>query len=354
LKKLRIHILLPGLTSKAGGGTKIMYEYANRLATRGHEVHVYHSVVKPFRPMKSPLWFKWTLSFLRNKFSKKWFKFHASVKLHVVPDITNDYLPNADVVFSTWWELAYRVAALSPEKGKKFNLIQSLELWTGFEQEVYDSFKLPITHLVIANYLKEAVYTHSGTTPILLNNAIDTQIFHITSPIDTRVAPKIIMLYSELSLKGSATALMVFRKLKERVKNLEITLFSTFAKPENLEDWIHFHRNPTNLPELYNEASVFFSPSLIEGWALPPAEAMACGCAVVCTNIGGHADYAIDGQTALLVPPADEKVMEERLFELLSDMELKNTLAKNGNEFISTQFNWDASVTQLEKLFLAN
>jgi len=354
LKKLRIHVLLPGLTSKAGGGTKIMYEYANRLAQRGHEVHVYHSVVKPFRPMKSPLWVKWALSFLRNQFSKKWFSFHSSVQLHVVPDITDRYLPDADVVFSTWWELAYRVATLSPEKGKKFNLIQSLEVWTGFEQEVYDSFKLPITHLVIANYLKEAVYAHSGIMPILLNNAIDTQIFHITRPIDTRVATKIIMLYSELSLKGSATALSVFRKLKKRVKNLEIILFSTFAKPENLEDWIHFHRNPTNLTELYNESSVFFSSSLIEGWALPPAEAMACGCAVVCTNIGGHADYATDGQTALLVPTADEKVMGERLFELLTNMELKNTLAKNGNEFIHTQFNWDASVTQLEKLFLEN
>ena len=354
MKKLRIHVLLPGLTSKAGGGTKIMYEYANRLAERGHEVHVYHSVAKPFRPMKSPVWFKWALSFLRNKFSKSWFKFHASVKLHVVPDITDDYLPNADVVFSTWWELAYRVATLSPEKGKKFNLIQSLEVWTGFEQEVYDSFKLPITHLVIANYLKEAVYTHSGIMPIILNNAIDTQIFHITRPIASRVAPKIIMLYSELALKGSATALNVFRKLKQRLTDLEIILFSTFSKPANLEDWIDFHRNPANLPELYNEASVFFSPSLIEGWALPPAEAMACGCAVVCTNIGGHADYAMDGKTALMVSPADEKMMEERLFEVLSNPELKNTLAKNGNEFINTHFNWDASVTQLEKLFLEN
>ena len=354
MKKLRIHILLPSLATKAGGGTKIMYEYANRLAQRGHEVHVYHSVVKPFRPMKSPVWFKWTLSFLRNQFAKKWFNFHLSVQLHVVPDITDRYLPNADVVFSTWWEMAYRLTSLSPEKGKKFNLIQSLEVWTGFEQEVYDSFKLPLTHLVIANYLKEAVFTHSGNTPILLNNAIDTQIFNITRPIADRVAPKIIMLYSELALKGSASALTVFRKLKKRIKNLEIILFSTFAKPDNLEDWIHFHRNPTNLPELYNEASVFFSPSLIEGWALPPAEAMACGCAVVCTNIGGHADYAIDGKTALLVSPSNEKVMEERLFELLTNTELKNTLAKNGNEFISTYFNWDASVTQLEKLFLEN
>jgi glycosyltransferase involved in cell wall biosynthesis len=142
--------------------------------------------------------------------------------------------------------------------------------------------------------------------------------------------------------------------LKHRIPDLEVTLFSTFPRPESLASWISFHQKPQNLPALYNEASVFFSPSLGEGWALPPAEAMACGCAVVCTHIGGHADYAIDRKTALLVPPSNEKVMEERLFELLTNTELKNTLAKNGNEFISTHFNWDASVTQLEKLFLEN
>ena len=354
MNKLRIHILLPGLTAKAGGGTKIMYEYANRLAQRGHEVHVYHSVAKPFRPMKSPVWFKWALSFLRNQFSKKWFNFHPSVQLHVVPDITDRYLPAADVVFSTWWELAYRVAALSPEKGKKFNLIQDEEVWAGFPEKVYQSYSLPITHLVIAKYLQVLVLEKSGNSPILQNNAINLGRFYITKPIAERTAPSIIMLYSEEKRKGSMNGLGALQSLKQRIPDLEVTLFSTFPRPESLASWISFHQKPQNLPALYNEASVFFSPSLGEGWALPPAEAMACGCAVVCTHIGGHADYAIDRKTALLVPPSNEKVMEERLFELLTNTELKNTLAKNGNEFISTHFNWDASVTQLEKLFLEN
>lgn len=354
MKKLRIHVVLPGLTTKAGGGTKIMYEYANRLAQRGHEVHVYHSVAKPFRPMKSPLWFKWALSFFRNTFSKKWFIFEPSVQLHVVPDITDAYLPNADVVFSTWWELAYRIADLAPEKGKKFNLIQDEEVWAGFSEKVYQSYSLPITHLVIARYLQELVLEKSGKKPLLQNNAINLSRFYLTKPITERIVPRVIMLYSEERRKGSAFGLAALRRLKKRIPNLEVILFSTFSKPEGLEPWIFFYQKPQNLPELYNEASVFFSPSLGEGWALPPAEAMACGCAVVCTNIGGHADYAIDGKTALLVPPSNEKVMEERLFDVLSNLELKNTLAKNGNEFISTQFNWETSVTQLEKIFLEN
>lgn len=354
MKKLRIHVLLPGLTTKAGGGTKIMYEYANRLAERGHEVHVYHSVVKPFRPMKSPVWFKWALSSFRNKFSKKWFNFHSSVQLHVVPDITDNYLPNADVVFSTWWELAYRVAALSPEKGKKFNLIQDEELWAGFPEKVYQSYSLPITHLVIAKYLQELVLEKSGKKPLLQNNAIDLSRFYITKPITKRTAPRVIMLYSEEKRKGSMAGLGALSRLKNRIPDLELSLFSTFPRPEGLASWISFHQQPQNLPELYNKASVFFSPSLGEGWALPPAEAMACGCAVVCTNIGGHADYAMDGKTALLVPSGNEKLMEDRLFEVLNNQELQHTLAKNGNEFIRTHFNWDASVTQLEKLFLEN
>ncbi|MCF8318698.1 MAG: glycosyltransferase family 4 protein [Sphingobacteriaceae bacterium] len=329
-----------------------MYEYANRLAERGHEVHVYHSVAKPFRPMKSPLWFKWALSILRNKFSKKWFNFQPSVQTHVVPDVINKYLPNADVVFSTWWELAYRVAALSPEKGKKFNLIQDEEVWAGYPEKVYQSYSLPITHLVIAKYLQKLVMEKSGKYPIMQNNAIDLSRFYITKPIAERTAPSVIMLYSEEKRKGSIHGLGALQSLKNRIPELQVTLFSTFPRPENLASWISFHQKSDYLPALYNEATVFFSPSLGEGWALPPAEAMACGCAVVCTNIGGHSDYAMDRKTALLVPVADEKVMEERLFELLSNVELKNTLAKNGNKFIRTHFNWETSVRQLEKLFL--
>ena len=49
---------------------------------------------------------------------------------------------------------------------------------------------------------------------------------------------------------------------------------------------------------------------------MPPAEAMASGCAVVCSNIGGHLDYAINRETALLFEPENIEEIVEKI-ELL-------------------------------------
>ena len=49
---------------------------------------------------------------------------------------------------------------------------------------------------------------------------------------------------------------------------------------------------------IYNSCDVFLSPSWAEGSQAPPMEAMACGCAVLATNVGGIPDYAIAGETA--------------------------------------------------------
>src|SRR3546814_9154603 len=57
-----------------------------------------------------------------------------------------------------------------------------------------------------------------------------------------------------------------------------------------------FHANPpqTVLRDLYNQAAIFVSASHEEGWGLPPAEAAACGAALVVSSNGGHSDYLTD------------------------------------------------------------
>ena len=89
---------------------------------------------------------------------------------------------------------------------------------------------------------------------------------------------------------------------------------------------------------VYNQHAIFFSPSLAEGWALPPAEAMAAGCALVCTQIGGHADYAFTNETALLVEPKNIQDMVHKLRRLLNDKLMRIQLAERGHEFITKHF----------------
>src|SRR3546814_10779305 len=90
------------------------------------------------------------------------------------------------------------------------------------------------------------------------------------------------------------------------------------------------------------------SSDLGEGWHLPPAEAMACGCAVVSTDIPGVFDYALEGTTALLAPPGDSATLADRLTELLDD-DVQLPLASRGHQHIQ-RFSVEESAGRLEQI----
>lgn len=347
---LRINIILPFPATKPGGGVKIMYEYANRLQQKGHTVTVLHSIRRPYKKMRSPLWWKKFIYSVRKAERPKWFPLHEGIDARIVSEITDAYVPDGDIVLSTWWEMTYMISGLSEKKGKPFNLIQDLETWKGNSDLVYASYKLPVNHLVISKWLQKLVMEHSGNMPVHIPNAIDTKKFALLVPVEERKNKSIIMLYSEEQRKGSAFGIEALVELKKEIPGLSVTLFGVFPKPL-LPSWIRYEQKPMNLPELYNEHAIFFSPSLGEGWALPPAEAMACGCAVVCTDIGGHHDYAKDEETALLVQPKNVEEMVICLWSLISNEETRISIAKKGNEFICSNFSWEASVGKLEQCF---
>ena len=351
MNKLRVNIVLPFPTSKPAGGPKIMYEYANRLWQLGHSITIYHAIKRPYKNSKTPLFIKQIMFALRGISKPKWFPLAAGIKSLIVPTIEDKFIADADIIFCTWWQMAFAVNDLSPTKGKKFNLIQDYEIWTGQNDLVDKSFALPLHHLVISKYLQQIVFDKTGVRPLHIPNAIDTDIYACNIKPGDKNPCSIIMLYSEELRKGTQFGLAALTELKEKFPQLQVTLFGVYPKPQNLPAWISYYRKPTNLLELYNEAAIFVSPSLTEGWALPPAEAMACGCAVVCTGIGGHADYALNSNTALLTKTENAADIVEKVSLLLTDNSMRLTIANNGLQFITSGFSWHKNVHDLESSF---
>lgn len=354
MKMLKINMVLPFPATKPVGGVKIMYEYANRLSEQGHDVVVYHSIKRPFKKSATPLWYKVFAFKLRNVARPKWFRLHNDVQSLIVPAVTDKYIRNADITMSTWWQMAYAVHGLSAAKGKKFNLIQDYETWGGQQEKVDASYSLGNTNLVIAKYLQNIVAEKSGIIPAHIPNAVDAAKFFIEQNPRQRDPHSVIMLYSEEPRKGTAFGIAALEKTREEFPDLKAWLFGVYPKPAQLPSWINYTQRPENLRSLYNKAAVFFSPSLGEGWALPPAEAMACGCAVVCTDIGGHQDYATDQQTALLVTPENVADMVEKLKLVLENKILRQELSANGFELMRTEFSWKKSLEKLQTCFYAS
>lgn len=360
---MRISFVLPGYPWKPVGGYRVVYEYANHLVARGHEVAIVHPRRLPNwdRPMPPSVYrrLRRKLGKLRNMLLKPkvtWQPIDRRVQMLFVPEPNSRYVPDGDAVFATWWATAELVNELPVSKGQKFYLIQHYEIWGGPKDRVDATWRLPLKKVVIARWLYEKGL-ELGVSPddmIHIPNGINHDIFRLKRPIENR-PKRVAMMFSLAEWKGGADGVKALELAKKEMPDLSAVLFGTTRRPKWLPKWIEYYQNPAQdflVDEIYNGSAVYLCPSWIEGWGLPSAEAMACGCAVVSVDNGGVRDYAEHEKTSLLCPPKDPQALASALVRLLKDDGLRYRLAKAGYERIIT-FKWEHSSTLLEEFIMS-
>ena len=107
-------------------------------------------------------------------------------------------------------------------------------------------------------------------------------------------------------------------------------------------EWVDMpgHVADDDLVSWYRRAWVVASSSQREGWGMTLTEAAACGTPAVATNIAGHADAIVDGESGLLVD--DVRELPIALGRVLGDEVLRSRLSK-GALARARWFTWDAT-----------
>lgn len=350
---MRVVFVLPCSGKDPIGGLKVVYEYANHLSCRGHEVSVVHAA---FQRIDTPLIekprraaFYWKLR-LNGKYTPaSWFEVAPSVNLLWVPTPHSRSIPDADVVVATSWDTAEWVNQYPETKGRKFYLIQGLESWSGPEERVLATWKAPLHKIVIARWL-ERIATDLKEESALIPNGLDSGHFNVEARPEDRNPNHLMMLFHSGDWKGSPDGLQAIQMVRNEIPELRATMFGVRARPSGLPAWIEYRQTPkqSELRGLYNQAAIFVAPSWNEGWGLPPSEAMMCGAAVAATDIGGHREFAFHEETALLSPPKDPRSLADNIIRLIRDRDLRIRLAKQGNANIQ-QFTWDRATDAFER-----
>lgn len=93
-----------------------------------------------------------------------------------------------------------------------------------------------------------------------------------------------------------------------------------------------------DLPVVYSLADVFVFPSLVEGFGLPPLEAMACGTPVLASTTQAVAEAV--GDAALTFDARDPEQLATVLSRALTDTALRITLSHRGTERVQA-FTWE-------------
>jgi glycosyltransferase involved in cell wall biosynthesis len=103
-----------------------------------------------------------------------------------------------------------------------------------------------------------------------------------------------------------------------------------------------------DLPALYRAADVFVYPSLYEGFGMPPTEAMACGCPVICSTRGSLGEVV--GDAAAIVDPEDVASITQQLTALAGDASLREQLRIAGLAQ-AKNFTWEKTAAETLKVY---
>ena len=89
-----------------------------------------------------------------------------------------------------------------------------------------------------------------------------------------------------------------------------------------------------SLPQYYSEMDIVLMPSRSEGFGLTAIEAMACGCVVVASDVGGLPEVVRDGICGFLHRTEDVADMAEKICSLIASSELYRSLQKNALQHV--------------------
>lgn len=105
------------------------------------------------------------------------------------------------------------------------------------------------------------------------------------------------------------------------------------------------------LPYYYSAADVCVIPSHYEPFGLVAIEAMACGTAVVASDVGGLKFTVLPEETGLLAPPQDTEAFARAISRILYDELWLKKLSKQAFAKVNQRFSWTGVGVQLSDLY---
>jgi starch synthase len=223
--------------------------------------------------------------------------------------------------------------------------------------------------IAVSNKMREDILAHFQADPgrvVVIHNGIDPQRFRRTEARDHLqrlgvTTPYVLFVGRITDQKGIFHLIEAAKRLPAGVQvvlcasapdtpEIEERLRRAVATMPNVR-WINEMVKHEVVVQLYSHAAVFCCPSVYEPFGIINLEAMACETPVVASAVGGILEVVVDGETGLLVPPANPEALAAALTRLLKDPDTRRRMGQAGRRRVEAQFSWASIAERTERVY---
>jgi glycosyltransferase involved in cell wall biosynthesis len=360
------------------GGVRAIFEVANGLSKRGHNVTItalegdhtwfplkanVNYVEKPnFIKILNPLkQIKSRESLRYSSISPVLYQMKMGFEADLIKPLT-EAIPDCDINIATWFLTSF--AVYRSGKGKQFYFFMDFDELAEkhghyYHQLFKESLYLPLNIITISSWLKEWIKENYNKDALVAGVGIEHDVFYPRPNMRNNIEGyKVMGIFRGFDYKGDSDLINAFNILADKIDGIKVIIVCSKDTFNGLKEKIDinldyiFYESPNDdkLAELYSSSDLFVFASHIEGYGLPPLEAMACGTPVITTDCRGVRDYVVDGENSILVPPKQPSVIAECIIKLYNNPDLTEKMKQKGIE-TAKNFTWDRVVDVFEKAF---
>jgi len=190
---------------------------------------------------------------------------------------------------------------------------------------------------VPSKYLQNILNDNSIKSKYLPNIIRDDNVYFKKRDI---LKPNLIVTRTLDEVYNIPLVIMTFKDLKKVVPDAKLKIVGDgklkneifeLVKKENIDDIEFVGRVPNSkIGEILNTSDIFINPSNKDNMPLSLFEALACGLAVISTNVGGIPDYITDGINGFLIELNNKEQLMNKIFYILNNQDEVQKIISNG------------------------
>jgi glycosyltransferase involved in cell wall biosynthesis len=219
--------------------------------------------------------------------------------------------------------------------------------------------------VVNSNYIRRVLETDFNLPHARIHkclNGLDTAVFN---PGDRARSPQcgsglLVGIVAALRAEKSIETLIeAFARLRNPAHTLAIVgdgpekgALEALARRLGVIERVTFTPTTLDVVSWYRRLDVFVLPSINESFSNSLMEAMACGCTVVASNVGGNPELVVDGVNGMLFGPADAGGLAAALESVLGDAVLRQRLSAAGVRTIEDGYTRERSARRFGELYM--